>query len=231
MFFEHAKTTLKEHIESMRYLSNEDRDKAERLSNCIEQERERLIRENPNGSLKMPLMQDEEGNTYSSGIWEEFLLSIESMPNIIAAFYQVDKPSFTQAADILQFVYFALSPSNKAAIFWKWKWCNALNKEVDILLAKENHKLINSKYRNVKRKSKEKAVNAAKQKWLDDEKTKAMCKAYQLWKTHPKEGRYKAVLARHMLEKEEGIAGILDSEKGLSGKFTKWERGKEVPVC
>ena len=75
------------------------------------------------------------------------------------------------------------------------------------------------------------AKGAAGARWEDDPKSYAACKAFEIWKAHDKKGRYKAGLARNMINEVDGIKGILVDGKGLAEKFSKWERGEELPEC
>ncbi len=80
-------------------------------------------------------------------------------------------------------------------------------------------------------KTKIRSKKAADDKWADHPKTYATCKAFELWSSHPRQGRYKAQLARQMLSEVDGIKGVLIDPKGLAEKFAKWERGEELPEC
>ncbi|MGB1011335.1 MAG: hypothetical protein ACPGVP_16555 [Thiolinea sp.] len=82
-----------------------------------------------------------------------------------------------------------------------------------------------------RKKKSEAATAKANSRWGDDAKTFAMYKAYEEWKKHDKKGRYKSKLATKLISNVEGIAGILESPKYLAEKFSKWERGEELPEC
>lgn len=79
-------------------------------------------------------------------------------------------------------------------------------------------------------KTKIKAQKAARGKWDRSLKTVATCKAFELWKSNSRQGRYKAKLAREILLVD-GIKDVLIDPKGLAEKFAKWEKGEDLPVC
>lgn len=98
------------------------------------------------------------------------------------------------------------------------------SRAVDFIVRKESAEKQYSKLReNIGR-------NAAKSRWDDDPKSYAMGKAYNEWLVANKSGNYRAKLARHVLAID-GIKDILVNEKNLAEKFSKWERGEDLPKC
>ncbi|MFI0397433.1 MAG: hypothetical protein ACH34X_00015 [Thiolinea sp.] len=73
--------------------------------------------------------------------------------------------------------------------------------------------------------------HAANSRWSNDPKTYAMCKAYEEWQKANKPSGYRSKLAAHLLQNVDGIRGILVNQKYLAEKFSKWDRGEELPEC
>lgn len=73
--------------------------------------------------------------------------------------------------------------------------------------------------------------HAANIRWRNEPKAYAMCKAYEEWLRADKSGGYRSKLAAYLLENVDGISGILVNQKYLAEKFSKWERGEELPEC
>lgn len=80
-------------------------------------------------------------------------------------------------------------------------------------------------------KKSERGTNAANMRWKDSPKKEAICRAYKAWQGHSKTGRYRSKLARDMVNNGPGIKGVLEDPKGLAEKFSKWEKGEELPEC
>lgn len=168
--------SLQDHIQNMTWLSESERKKAERLSDLIESERERLMTKYPERTERefFGLLSTETTRVsiYKRKSWDFFINDHESLNAILSGLYPESTFPLEHQSKLLEFIYKKLDTGNDA-IFWHWQWSLTANEAVMNKIAIKQHEFRQLEARR----------NGGKNSAKTDEKNE-VCRCWHDWQAN-----------------------------------------------